>query len=49
MGLVNVLTGSRPTTLDSFPLLGKLKDFNIYVATGTKRDELLLLSLLVIL
>ncbi|MBM75723.1 MAG: hypothetical protein CMK59_10010 [Proteobacteria bacterium] len=37
-GLVECVVGFRPTTLDSYPLLGKLNDHQIFLATGTKRD-----------
>lgn len=37
---VNPIVGFRPTTLDSFPLLGRMNKLPIYIATGTKRDGL---------
>ena len=36
--LVTVNVGNRPTSLDSFPLLGRVRGTNFSVATGTKRD-----------
>ncbi len=36
--LVKVNVGWRPTTLDSYPLLGRTSLENLIVATGTKRD-----------
>ena len=37
-GLVATKIGWRPTTEDTYPLLGKTKIENLIVATGTKRD-----------
>jgi glycine oxidase len=36
--LIKINVGWRPTTLDTFPLLGKTSLANLFVACGTKRD-----------
>lgn len=33
-------TGNRPVSLDTLPLIGKIDDLGLYVATGTYRDGL---------
>ena len=36
--LIRINTGWRPTSLDTYPLIGKTSIENLIVATGTKRD-----------
>jgi glycine oxidase len=36
--LVRINVGWRPTSLDTYPLLGKTSIGNLIIATGTKRD-----------
>ena len=36
--LIKTNVGWRPTTQDTFPLLGKSSLDNLFIATGTKRD-----------
>ena len=35
-----ICIGHRPTTLDTFPIIGKTSLKNLYICTGTKRDGL---------
>jgi glycine/D-amino acid oxidase-like deaminating enzyme len=44
--LVRVNVGWRPTTLDTYPLLGRTSIDNLIIATGTKRDGFHLAPLL---
>lgn len=38
--IIKICVGHRPTTLDTFPLIGKTSLNNVYIATGNKRDGL---------
>lgn len=36
--VISINVGNRPTTFDQYPIIGKTKINNLYVAGGTKRD-----------
>jgi glycine/D-amino acid oxidase-like deaminating enzyme len=44
--LLSILTGSRPVSLDTFPLLGETSTPGLWLATGTYRDGFLLSPLI---
>ena len=42
--LVKINVGWRPTTQDTFPLIGKTSLNNLFIATGTKRISYCIIS-----
>ena len=40
LSIKKIIVGHRPTTIDTYPLLGPTSLEGVYLATGTKRDGL---------